>query len=133
MTLLVCNHAYSNGNFSVIAWLIVATLIALFLASVAFAFHRQLLDPLSSRSQAPSDQVRLQNLGNQPAYGNEYAYDPPQGYGGGYIPYPSFAPPPGPPPAANYAPPYEGTKLPGYGADGGAREMNDDKEDPFKG
>jgi len=72
---------------------------------------------------------------NQGAYGVRYDTPPPQGYGGGYNPYPSFAPPAGPPPAQSlpYVPEYEGTKLPGYGADGAmVRDMGDDKEDPFR-
>ena len=97
------------------------------------------------QARAPSEQVRLESMGlnNQNQYGfvpydqqQPYGYPgaPQQGYGGGYNPYPSFAPPPGPPPQQQvYAPPYESTKLPGYGADGGAvKDLQDDKEDPFK-
>jgi len=126
-----CNRAYSRSSLSVILWLLFAALSALFFASIAYSFYRQLLDPTFFRAQsrmAPSDQVRLE------AYGTRYDMPPQQGYGGGYNPYPSFAPPPGPPPnqsQSQFAPAYEATKLPGYG-EGVGKNVGEDKEDPFK-
>jgi len=123
-----CNSAYNRSSFSTIAWLILAVLLTLFFASTAYAFYRQLLDPMSFR--APSDQVRLESMRGQP-------------YGGGYVPYPGFnagpapgyAPPPGAPPpgfAGYAAPAYEPGKLPGYGSEGGhgAKGMDSDEKDP---
>ncbi|KIJ28277.1 hypothetical protein M422DRAFT_784591, partial [Sphaerobolus stellatus SS14] len=51
-----CNRAFSRMSISTIAWLIFATLFALFFASIAYSFYRQLLDPSFFRAQAPSDQ-----------------------------------------------------------------------------
>lgn len=130
----VCAENFSRNSISTIVWLIIGTIVALFFASLAYSFYRQLLDPLAFRAQAPSDQVRLEALRRPYAQGQYgYASEPLHGgaYGGGLNPYPAFAPPLGPPPGA---PPYESAKLPGYGADDASRAILDgDKKDgdPF--
>lgn len=129
----VCNDTFNRMSFSTIAWLILGILFALFFASSAYSFYRQLLDPNTFRApRAPSDQVRLDALRHQQQ----------QPYGGGYMPYPGFnnyAPPPGPPPGmGGYAvPPYESGRLPGYGTEFAAKDVGDEKDgdkiggDPF--
>lgn len=109
-------------------------------ASIAYSHYRQVLDPGFSRAQAPSNQVRLDTL-RYDHYGEQEDYDP-RGYGGGQIPYPTFAPPPGPPPglsgnaSTTNIPAYDGGKLPGYNADsregfGDFKEKPKDNNDPF--
>jgi len=131
-----CDDLFNHDSFVVIVWFILATLVALFLASLAYSHYRQLLDPSSSRAQIRSDQVRLDNLGYEGHYGDQEAYNnPSRGYGGGQIPYPTFAPPPGPPPGfggdsgSGNVPAYEGSKLPQYGYDS-KDDLGDFKEKP---
>lgn len=124
----VCRDIWNRSSFSTIAWLLVAALLALFYASIAYSFYRQLLDPTFAR--APSDQVRLAALQGRGAP-----------YGGGHVPYPGFnnnvptyAPPAGAPPGfGTSAPPYEGGRLPGYGSDFAPRDGYEKEKDgdPF--
>ncbi|KAF8508155.1 hypothetical protein JB92DRAFT_2954257 [Gautieria morchelliformis] len=128
-----CRSIYNRMSFSTIAWLILPTLFALFFASVAYSFYRQLLDPNSFRApRAPSDQVRLEALRTQQ-----------QPYGGGYMPYPGFnsvpnyGPPPGPPPpqamGGYNVPPYEDGQLPGYASEFPAKDVGEEKDADQKG
>lgn len=132
---IVCNDLFNHDSFAVIVWLLLATLLAVLFASIAYSHYRQVLDPNSSRAQVRSDQVRLDNL-RYDHYGDQDDYEP-QGYGRGQIPYPTFAPPPGPPPGfegntSSNIPPYEGNKLPGYGTDS-RDDFGDIKEKPNAG
>jgi len=127
-----CTSLYNRASASTIAWLLLSMIFALFFASIAFSFYRQLLDPNTFRApRAPSDLVRLDALRHQQ-----------EPYGGGYMPYPGFhnatnyAPPPGPPPlglGGYNAPPYEDRELPGYGVDFAAKDMGDEKDGDTKG
>lgn len=122
---------YNRSSGAAIAWLLLSIIFALFFASIAFSFYRQLLDPNTFRAaRAPSDQIRLDALRHQE-----------QPFGAGYMPYPGFneyAPPPGPPPGtSSTAPPYEDGRLPGYGGEFTGIDKDDKKdadkisEDPF--
>jgi len=115
----VCNDAWSRDSFSEIAWLIVALIFGTLLSSIAFSYYRQLLDPNFQR-RAPSQHVGMY------VYPSSYNQPYNANFGGGY------APPPGPPPQdAPFVPPYEGTKLPGYAAEGYDTHPGDRKDDPM--
>jgi len=111
-----CHNAWSHNTFSDIAWLIVSLICSLVFASLAYSYYRQLLDPSSgaarSRPQA-ADNVPLDTFRNYGQY-NDYA----EATG---LPYNARGR--ASPPASEYAPPYEPSKLPGYG--GGPSEMGD--------
>jgi len=110
-----CNDAWSHATFSDIAWLIFSTICSLVFASLAFSYYRQLLDPMSgvARTRPQDNNVPLDTFRNYGQY-NEYA----QGTG---LPYNAGRS--SPRPASEYAPPYEASKLPGYG--GGYAEDTD--------
>ena len=115
--LTVCNSAWDHDSFSEIAWFIVTSILSLLFASVAFSYYRQMLDPTSpaNASRAPSAQARAAMYPDHynPPYAGEYGV-----YGrGGAGAVGQYAPPPGPPPAAQstaYVPEYDPAKLPEY-------------------
>ena len=66
----VCNNIYNHLSFSTIMWLILMTLMTILIASMAYAFYCQLLDPNSFHaSHMPSDQVCLAALCSNQPYG----------------------------------------------------------------
>ncbi|KAH8112803.1 hypothetical protein DFH11DRAFT_1604030 [Phellopilus nigrolimitatus] len=128
-----CNSSWSHDSFSEIAWFIVAGLLSLLFASIAFAYYRQMLDPTSvvNATRAP--------VGQAPKH-----YNPPYvggGFGFGGAPYGQgmgaggYAPPPGPPPAQSqaYVPQYDPAKLPEYESGGYLEARDDKKGDDLKG
>ena len=129
MTFPVCSNAWSRAAFSEIIWLIIAPLVGLFFATVAYSFYRQILDPTS-----PENVDRRPNAVNGPPpahYAPPYAGGYGGGHGGGYnnngygFGQGPYAPPQGPPPM----PPYDGAKLPGY--EGNGVEGPEKLTDPF--
>jgi hypothetical protein len=154
LNLLVCSGAWSHDSFNEIISLIIvigkslrerkidlhltiwrATVLGALFSVLSFSFYRQVLDPTSPANsmRAPSNQVRM---GAYPSRYNMPEDAPTLGYD-----YPSkYAPPPGVPPARDegFVPPYEGDRLPGYGAGvglaGDAKKGGydtDGKDDPF--
>lgn len=114
-----CNDEWNHDSWNEIVATIFEIIASLLFTSAAFAFYRQVVDPLSPANalRAPSNQARLDLF---PTH-----YSPP--YDPGYAP--AYAPPTGPPPS-------EG-KPPGYSYAGGeylghGMEKDDKKEDdPF--
>jgi len=103
-----CNDAWSHSTFSDIAWLIFSLIGSLIFSSLAFSYYRQLLDPTSgvARSRPQDNNVPLDTFRSYGQY-NEYAQGTGLSYNGGAAR--------ASPPASEYAPPYEASKLPGYG------------------
>jgi len=91
-----CNSSWNRSVWASVAWLIAATIVGLFLVSLAFSFRHQLLSPQPLRPQAPSQAFAMG------------AYNPQVGY--------QYPAPPGPPPRRDeeFVPPYDPAKLPEY-------------------
>ncbi|KJA21274.1 hypothetical protein HYPSUDRAFT_55552 [Hypholoma sublateritium FD-334 SS-4] len=108
-----CQNQWDRDSWSdIVAFLIITTL-ATFIAAIAFAFLRQLLDPTSpaNQSRAPSSGVPAHYAPPYPSY-NPHPNNP--SYPGYNNPSaPPYAPPAGPPPGRFGAPEEEG-KPPGY-------------------
>jgi len=107
-----CNDAWSHNTFSDIAWLLISLICSLVFASLAYSYYRQLLDPTSgvARARPRGNNVPLDTFRNY----NEYA-------AGSSLPYNAGGSRPAAPRAGSIAPsefvpPYEPTKLPGYGS-----------------
>ncbi|KAK4688613.1 hypothetical protein P7C73_g1501, partial [Tremellales sp. Uapishka_1] len=98
----LCQDAWQRGTWSLIAWLIITTILALVFASIALAYYRQLLDPSSVRQR-----VTVHN--------NSQAF-PMQPQGGFYPPPPqqNWMVPPYPGPPAGAPPPPEGFEKSDY-------------------
>lgn len=106
-----CNDAWSHNTFSDIAWLLISLICSLVFASLAYSYYRQLLDPTSGvgRTRPRDTNVPLDTFRNY----NEY-----QGPGlpynaGGSRPAAARA---GSIAQSEFVPPYEPSKLPGYGS-----------------
>jgi len=120
-----CQDSWDHDSWADILSFILELVVAVLFVSIAFAYYRQLVDPTSpvNASRAPSNQVMMH---------------PYQGYNNGD----RFYPPPEPPVHQDYydqqfAPPYDGNKLPGYASERGSKlegdfdVKQDDKADPF--
>jgi len=126
-----CNDAWSHRTFSDIAWLIISLICSLVFASIAFSYYRQLLDPTSGVARTrQQDNVPLDTFRSYGQYG-EYAQGTGLAYNGGAARASSAAP--------DYAPPYEPSKLPGYGqsyaeqVDSESGKKNTDEEKDLAG
>jgi len=112
-----CNSAWSHDTFSDIAWLIISSIVSLVFASLAYSYYRQLLDPQfgvarfrPQGNSVPLDTFRNYNNNNQ--YGDYAA--------GSSLPYNAgMAPGRRSPAPSEFIPPYESSKLPGYGETAG--------------
>ncbi|KAG1724639.1 uncharacterized protein EDB91DRAFT_1170497 [Suillus paluster] len=114
-----CDNEWNHDSWSEIVATIFEIIISLLFTSAAFAYYRQVIDPLSPANalRAPSNQARLDLF---PTH-----YNPP--YDPGYKP--AYAPPSGPPPSDSKPPEYSyaGGEYLGHGM-----EKDDKKEDdPF--
>ncbi|KAG1737776.1 hypothetical protein EDB19DRAFT_1716567 [Suillus lakei] len=113
-----CNDEWNHDSWSEIVATIFEIIVCLLFTSAAFAYYRQVVDPMSpaNASRAPSNQARMDLF---PAHYNR-PYDPEY--------QPAYAPPLGPPPSD--------VKPPDYSYAGGEYghgfEKDDKKEDdPF--
>lgn len=130
-----CTDSWNHGSWSNIISFLATSVLAVMFTGVAFAYHRQLLDPTSAAnaSRAPSNQVRM---GAFPSHYNR-PYNTAVAPTLPYTTYPQYPAPAGPPPGHeddddSFVPPYEG-KPPGYPGGGGGKwdyEAKDVK-DPF--
>jgi len=109
-----CNSLWSHDTFTDIAWLLVATLLGMFFAAINFAYYRQLMDPSSMRTMAPSNAFQMNATRN--AYGYNAGGIP------GYNPYQTQT-------YGDYVPPYgyDASKPPGYTSGGYDRSSGDEK------
>ncbi|KAF9045279.1 hypothetical protein BJ165DRAFT_1476496 [Panaeolus papilionaceus] len=125
-----CNRSWDRGSWSEILSFLIISLLAVLLASIAFNYFRQVLDPTSPANV--SREPRQERMDAYPSHYNPpynpFAPPPNQPY----YPYP---PPAGPPPGQNtdaFIPPYD-NKPPGYvrGDEykGGYGDMNKDDHD----
>lgn len=113
-----CNDEWSHDSWSEIAAIIFEIIVCLLFTSAAFAYYRQVVDPMSPANalRAPSNQARMDLF--PPHYNRPY--DPEY--------QPAYAPPLGPPPSDAKPPDYTYAG----GEYGHGFEKDDKKEaDPF--
>jgi len=114
-----CNHAWSNGIFQDVAWLLVAAIAGFVFATVNYAYYRQLIDPSLLRTQAPSVAYQMNATRNAYGYRNNANNIP------GYNPYQTQT-------YGDYVPPYDANKPPGY-TSGGFEHFPDDEKAGYSG
>ncbi|OCB87290.1 hypothetical protein A7U60_g5619 [Sanghuangporus baumii] len=127
----LCKDAWNHDSFAEIAWFIVVTILSFLFASIAFSYYRQMLDPNSLKTVSRG--VPAPQHYNPPYAAGQYSYgnNPYGRFGAG-----GYAPPPGPPPAAQsqaYVPEYDAAKLPEYDRGGYTGAAGDQKGDDLKG
>ncbi|KAF9001189.1 hypothetical protein BDQ17DRAFT_1327403 [Cyathus striatus] len=127
-----CNNSYDHDSWSLIVSMLIASVLAVMAALVAFRYYRQLLDPSSPAyaqgAAAPQATVVTLQYGAPYDGSQNYGFRPPQPYPGQ-----AYAPPVGPPPPRVLQNPFDpqSEPRPPMYMSGDGNAYGSDNKDPF--